>query len=61
MIEKLLRSDCSNGIDCPKIYKLSDGRFAVQGDPADAALLAEAGVPAHENMVIVTPALFPEL
>ena len=61
MIDKLLRSDCPHGFDCPKVYRLSDGRLAVQGDPADAALLAEAGVPAHENMVIVSAALFPEL
>lgn len=60
MIKKLLRSDCNNGLDCPKVYELSDGRLAVQGDPADAALLAEAGVPAHESMVIVSRALLPE-
>lgn len=60
MINKLLRSDCLNGLDCPKVYELSDGRLAVQGDPADAALLAEAGVPAHESMVIVPRALLPE-
>ena len=61
MIDKLLRSDCNNGLDCPKVYRLTDGRFAVQGDPADPALLAEAGVPVHENMVIVSATLFPEL
>ena len=42
-----------SGINCPKVYELADGRLAVRGDMADAALLAEAGVPDHESVVIV--------
>ena len=61
-IAKRLRgNDCHNGIDCPRIYELSDGRLAVQGDRADAALLAEAGVPAHETVVVVPRWLLPEV
>ena len=60
-VEKLLRNSCTNGIDCPRIYELDDGRLAVQGDRADAALLAELGLPAHETMVIVPRSLLPEV
>jgi hypothetical protein len=61
-ITKLLRgAECHNGVDCPRVYELSDGRLAIQGDPADAALLAEAGVPAHESVVIVPRSLLPEV
>ena len=61
-ITKLLRkAECHDGIDCPAIYELSDGRLAVQGDKADAALLAEAGVPAHESVVIVPRSFLPEV
>jgi hypothetical protein len=60
-IRKLLRNSCHDGLNCPKIYELSDGRLAVQGDKADAALLAEAGVPAHETVVIVPRSLIPEV
>lgn len=61
MIDRLLRGECSNGLDCPRVYELADGRLAVQGDPADAGLLAEAGVPAHESMIIVPRSLLPEV
>jgi hypothetical protein len=61
IVKQLRGNDCQNGIDCPRIYELSDGRLAVQGDKADAALLAEAGVPAHETVVIVPRSLLPEV
>lgn len=61
-IRNLLRtSSCHDGINCPKVYELADGRLAVQGDKADAALLAEAGVPDHEAMVIVPRDFLPEV
>lgn len=60
-VRKLLRNSCTNGIDCPKIYELDDDRLAVQGDRANAALLAELGLPAHETMVVVPRSLLPEV
>ena len=60
-VGKLLRNSCPNGIDRPRIYELDDGRLAIQGDRADAALLAEFGLPAHETMVIVPRSLLPEV
>lgn len=62
MIRNVLRTtDCSGNHDCPTIYELADGRLAVQGDKADAALLAEAGVPDHESVVIVPRSFLPEV
>jgi hypothetical protein len=52
-----LRDSCPNGIDCPKIYELDDGRLAVQGDRADPELLARLGLPAHETVVVVPRSL----
>lgn len=61
-IQRLLRtSSCQDGINCPKVFELADGRLAVQGDRADTALLAEAGVPAHESMVIEPRLLLAEV
>lgn len=61
-IRKTLRTTaCHDGINCPTIYELADGRLAVQGDKADAALLAEAGVPANESVVIVPRSFLPEV
>jgi hypothetical protein len=60
-VRKMLRDGCPNGIDCPRVYELDDGRLAIQGDRADAALLAELGLPAHETMVIVPRSLLPEM
>ncbi len=56
-----LREACPNGIDCPRVYELDDGRLAVQGDRAAPELLAELGLPAHETLVVVPRALFPEV
>ena len=62
MITNVLRSTaCNGGHDCPTIYELADGRIAIQGDKADPALLAEAGVPAHESVVIVPRSFLPEV
>lgn len=58
-IVKTLRNACPNGIDCPKIYELDDGRLAIQGDRADAALLAD--LPPHESMVVIPRRLLPEV
>jgi hypothetical protein len=60
-VRKVLRNRCPNGIDCPKVLELDDGRLAIQGDRADAALLAELGIPAHETLVIVPRDLLPEV
>jgi hypothetical protein len=60
-IARQLRGECNNGLDCPKVYELTDGRFAVQGEPANPSLLVEAGVPDHETMVVVPRWLLPEL
>lgn len=60
-VRKMLRDGCPNGIDCPRVYELDDGRLAVQGDRADADLLAELGLPAHETLVIVPRSLLPEV
>jgi hypothetical protein len=61
MIKGVLRgvNDCLNGKTCPAVYELTDGRLAVQGAFADAALLAEAGVPSHETIVIIPRSLLP--
>lgn len=62
LIKKMLRKfACHDGINCPTIYELADGRIAIQGDKATAALLAEAGVPTHESVVIVPRSFLPEV
>jgi hypothetical protein len=60
-ISRLLRNDCPNVFDCPKVYELSDGRLAIQGDRADPELLASLNLPPHETMVIVPRSLLPEV
>jgi hypothetical protein len=60
-IKHVLRDLCPNIVSCPKLYELEDGRLAIQGDVADKELLAALGVPAHETLVIVPRALFPEV
>lgn len=54
-----LREACPNGIDCPRVFELEDGRLAVQGDRATPELLAELGLPAHETLVVVPRSLLP--
>jgi hypothetical protein len=62
-IRKVLRpeSTCLNGLTCPTIYELADGQIAVQGAIASPELLAEAGVPGHESIVIIPRSLLPEV
>jgi len=62
MLKVLREPNCPNGLDCPKIYgALADGRRPVRGDLPDAALLAELDLPDHEGVVLVPPALLPEI
>jgi hypothetical protein len=67
MTKKLIKSvlrgvnDCLNGKTCPAVYELADGRLAVQGEFASPDLLAEAGVPPHETIVIIPRSLIPEV
>lgn len=57
---RVLRDYCTNGLDCPKIYELDDGRRAVRGDKPDAPTLTGIGpLPDHENVVVVPNALLP--
>lgn len=56
-----LRDACPNGIDCPRVYELDDGRLAIQGDQADPDLLAALGLPEHETLVVVPRSLLPEV
>jgi hypothetical protein len=60
-IVRTLRDSCPNGIDCPRVHELDDGRLAIQGDRADPKLLAALGLPAHETLVIVPRSLLPEV
>ncbi|WP_018654033.1 hypothetical protein [Actinomadura flavalba] len=48
---------CEGGT-CPTLWRLEDGRVAVQGFAAtDPELLAQLDLPAGESVVIVPPAL----
>ena len=60
-VRKMLRNACPDGINCPRVYELDDGRLAIQGNRADTALLAELGLPAHETLVVVPRSLLPEV
>lgn len=60
-IVNTLRGACPNGIDCPRVYELDDGRLAIQGDRAEPDLLAHLGLPMHETVVIVPRSLLPEV
>jgi hypothetical protein len=60
-VRKMLRDSCPDGINCPRVYELDDGRLAIQGDRTDAGLLTELGLPAHETLVIVPRSLLPEV
>lgn len=56
-----LRGACPNGVDCPSVYELDDGRLVIQGDKADRDLLATLGIPEHETLVVVPRSLLPEV
>ncbi len=56
-VRKMLRDSCPDGINCPRIYELDDGRLAVQGDRAAAAVLTELDLPADETLAIVPRSL----
>lgn len=61
-IVRKLRDSCPNGIDCPRVYELEDGRVIVQGDRiTDAGILAKLGLPEHETAVVVPRSLFKEV
>jgi len=48
---------CATDVNCPDVFRLSDGRYAVIGvdatDQLRALLPPDAGVGAHERIVIV--------
>jgi hypothetical protein len=58
LITRKLADDCPNGLDCPRIFELEDGRLLVQGATVtDPDLLLELGLTESEAAVVVPPSL----
>ena len=54
-------NDCANGKTCPKIVKTSAGLAVVGTTVTDPDLLVRLGTAPHESVVLIPPALLPEL
>lgn len=53
IVRTLAEEDCPNGIECAKVHVLDDGRILVRGYRAPAEFVAELGLPAHEDVVVM--------